>query len=129
MDNNTHGRGNLIITASIAYHVQVAFVADIIYVPGNFIGMGFDDDTVFGAGVYDSHCGAVGVSDVFVNKGANVLQPYFLSGFFETRWRVAVQVLVKEFFAGGVHSWLFCVKHFVRFFWCLFVCNLAQANT
>lgn len=77
--------------------------------PRNFIGMGFHDYLVGSIGINNAYDGAVGVDDVGVDIGTNVIEPQLLSGAFESRRSGIIDIVFKE-------RKTFCVEDAFGFF-------------
>src|SRR5690606_20779165 len=59
----------LVIAATISNHVNQSVVANVIYVPRNFIGMALNDNFIRGFRIYNSYRSTVSIGNKFISIG------------------------------------------------------------
>ena len=96
VDVHALGRGDLVVAASVAAQVDKAVAGDVVHEPADFVGVRLDDHLVFGLGIDDAHDCAIGVYDVLIDVGLDIIEPHLLTGTFETGGRGVVEVSLQK---------------------------------
>jgi hypothetical protein len=87
MDIYYLGRCNYLIGASVADYIDKAIIRNIVYIPRDFISVGFYNYFEFSFRIDNTVCSAIVINFNFVYIGFNIFSPGFLSIVFETCWR------------------------------------------
>ncbi len=67
------------VRSSVTSNIDVTIFRDVIHEPGNFIGVGFDDNLVFGLWINNTNNGSVRVNQVRIDIWFDIVQPDLLT--------------------------------------------------